>query len=99
MIRRVEVGENVIRIHLHGSGCRLFAQLGPVAIADALRPVPIAVEIPLDIQTLPADGLPPEPANPHSTLIKIAVRGYLWRTELVNGTIKTADSANKKGWL
>jgi hypothetical protein len=46
MIRRVEVGRSLIRVHLDGAGCRLFAQPGPVVIADALRPVPIGVEIP-----------------------------------------------------
>jgi hypothetical protein len=78
MIRPVEVGQSVIRLRLDGAGCRLFAQPGPVLIADALRPVPIALEIPLNIQTLPADGLPPEPVDPHPTLIKTVVRGYLW---------------------
>jgi hypothetical protein len=65
-------------------------------IADALRPVPIGVEIPLNIQTLPADGLPPELVDPHPSLIKALVRGYLWRTELMNGTIKTVDRLVKK---
>ena len=78
MIKRVEIGQSAIRLHLDGASCRLFAQPGPAVIADALRPVPIAVESPLNIQTLPADGLPPEPVHPHPTLIKTVVRGYLW---------------------
>jgi hypothetical protein len=96
MIRRIEVGQSLIRLHLDGAGCRLFAQPGRVMIADALRPMPIAVEIPLNIQTLPADGLPPEPVDPHPALIKAVVRGYLWRNELMNGTIKTVDRLIKK---
>ena len=59
MIKRVEVGQSLIRLHLDGAGCRLFAQPSPAVSANALRPMPIAVEIPLNIHTLPADGVPP----------------------------------------
>jgi site-specific DNA recombinase len=89
MIRRVEVGQSLIRLRLDGAGCRLFAQPGPVVTADLLRPLPIGVEIPINIQTLPADGLPPEPVDPHPAIIKALVRAYLWRTELMSGRTKT----------
>src|SRR6266851_2712406 len=90
IIRRVEVGQSLIRLHLDGAGCWLFAQPGPVVTADLLRPMPIAVEIPLSIEEpLPADGLPPELVDPHPALIKALVRGYLWRTELMSGRTKT----------
>ena len=38
----------------------------------------------------------PEPVDLHPALIKTVVRGYLWRTELMNGTIKTVDRLVKK---
>jgi site-specific DNA recombinase len=90
MIRRVEVGQSLIRLRLDGAGCRLFAQPGPVVTADLLRPLPIGVEIPINIEEArPPDGLSPEPVDPHPALIKAVVRGYLWRTELMSGRTKT----------
>lgn len=35
-------------------------------------------------------------ATPHPALIKAVVRGYLWRTELLNGTIQTVRRLVKK---
>jgi len=90
MIRRVEVGQSLIRLRLDGAGCRLFAQPGPVVTADLLRPLPIGVEIPINIEeALLRDGLSPEPVDPHPAFIKALVRGYVWRTELMSGRTKT----------
>ena len=41
-------------------------------------------------------GLPPESVDAHPALIKTVVRGYIWRTELMNGAIRTVDRLVKK---
>ena len=94
MIQRVVVAPGLIRLHLDGASCQLFHQPGLVVIDDVLRPVPIAVEIPFDIRTL-RDRFEPE-GDLHPALIKALVRGYLWRTELMNETIKTVGRLIKK---
>lgn len=94
MIQRVEVAPDLIRLHLDGASCQLFDQPALVVIDDVLRPVPIAVEIPFDLRTL-LDGFEPE-GDPHPALIKALVRGYFWRTELMNETIKTVGRLIKK---
>jgi hypothetical protein len=95
MIQRVEVAPRLIRLRLDGAIYRFFAQPGPRVITEVPPSAPIAVEIPLNIQHLPADGLQPG-IDPHPALIKAVVRSYIWRTGLMNGTIETVARLVKK---
>jgi hypothetical protein len=61
--------------------------------------MPAAIEIPHEFS--PKGGALRRGAlsglgDPHPALVKAVVRGYLWRTELLNGTIETVSRLVKK---
>ncbi len=98
IIKRAEVGPSLIRLRLHGTSCHFFEQPGRVMVG-ALPPMPAAIEIPHELSPKGASlrrGDLSRPADPHPALIKAVVRGYLWRTELLNGTIQTVRRLVKK---
>jgi hypothetical protein len=98
IIKRAEVGPRLIRLKLHGISCHLFQQ--PVHVmVGALPSMPAAIEIPHEFS--PKGGALRRGdlsrlGDPHPALIKAVVRGYLWRTELLNGTIQTVRRLVKK---
>jgi hypothetical protein len=98
IIKRAEVGPSLIRLLLHGTSCHFFEQPGRVMVG-ALPSMPAAIEIPHEFS--PKGGALrrgdlSRPGDPHPALIKAVVRGYLWRTELLNGTIETVGRLAKK---
>jgi hypothetical protein len=98
IVKRAEVRPNLIRLKLHGMSCQLLEQPVHVTVG-ALPSMPAAIEIPHEFS--PASGALrrgdlARPGDPHPALVKAVVRGYLWRTELLNGTIETVGRLVKK---
>jgi site-specific DNA recombinase len=98
IIRRAEVRPSRIRLELHGMSCHLFQQ--PVHVmVGGLPSIPAAIEIPHEFSPKGRAfrrGDLSRSGDPHPALIKAVVRGYLWRTELLNGTIETIGQLVKK---
>jgi len=114
VIRRVEVTQRVIWLHLDGASCWLdqpsqivvrarLADHRPIVVeTPALYSMPIVVDIPINpaskcgaMASLRGESRP-EPVDPHQSLIKAVVRGFLWRTQLLSGAVKTMAQPRKK---
>jgi len=98
IIKRVEVGPNLIRLKMHGMSCQLFEQPVHVTVG-ALPSMPAAIEIQHEFS--PASGALrrgdlARPGDPPSRSSQGRGAGIFMRTELLNGTIETVGRLVKK---